>query len=697
MTRQIRSAALPHLIRSILAVSIPIALVTPIRAAEETPTPEAPSVFDLPSLQFRHVASLRAIAALLTRGEYEQAEKVLRQAIERVPHDANSHYNLACVLARQGRKDEAFAALEKSVDLGFRNAKHMEADEDLKSLREDDRFKEIVKKAGEPVEVKPEGWRYQVTPAEIQDGQVLVSESNTAWNAKLGVFHTLFRLDREATTDKPIAVGLGKAGDLLRTWHQEGAAAGNHGDLYDNHDSDHSNMNFKAFPQLTRIEFSEEARKRRVHHGLQLSFLYNGITIGNSSTALTSGPFWRSQARHALTNPRGAGLLYLQYMGNHMYFYPEHRDHDPQVDGKGHGDVFAANTPYIIISQGSSGSDRAFMNAVAATLAAFRPEVKQKLAKSGALMAAVQMIFRSSNKMVETPEDYLTGKAHPTVFDGGQIQMEKMVTLAHEMTAESLPPVVQLKVIEEDQAVVGRDYFDVAPRERMFDTPCAIARVVKSTKYDRRMVVSAQASKDLGGKPLTYYWVVLRGDAARIRINKLDDAGSRVELIVPYHERRPIAPDSKMESNRVDIGAFVHNGQHYSAPGFVCLYYLDNEKRVYDDQHRIQVVDYTDAAVKGKYVDPLLDLPKDWRDEYQYADDGSLSGWTRIRGEDRQEFTAEGELILEKDDDGKPAKTTPVRYIAKRRGKGGTATLEQVTGEMTESPVQDPNPRAGEG
>ncbi|MBC8871460.1 MAG: tetratricopeptide repeat protein [Planctomycetes bacterium] len=677
-----------HRIRSVLCLLILAVPVASLRAADEPQTPDAPSVFDLPSLQVQQAASVRAFAALLARGEYAQAEQVLRKSIERVPHNASSHYNLACVLARQGRNDEALAALEKSVELGFRDARHMEADEDLKSLRENDRFKDILDKASKPLEVKPEGWHYQVTPAEIQDGQVLVGEGNTAWNAKLGVFHAFFKLDREATADKAIAAGLGKAGDLLRTWDAEGTAAGNHGDLYDNHDSDHSNMNFKALPQLTRIEFSEEARKRNLHHGLQLSFLYNGVTIGNSSTALTSGAFWRSQPRLALTRPRGAGLLYLQYVGNHMYFYPEHRDHDPQVDGKGHGDVFAANTPYMIISQGSSGSDRAFMNAVAATLAAFRPEVKQKLAKSGTLMAAVQMIFRSSNKMVETPEDYLTGKAHPTVFDGAQIQVEKMVTLAHDMTLESLPPMVQIKVIEEDQPIVGRDYFDVAPRERMFDTPCAIARVVKSTKHDRRMVVSAEGSKDLDGKPLTYHWVVLRGDADRIRINKLDDTGSRIELIVPYHRRSPIAPGSKMESNRVDIGVFVHNGQYYSAPGFVCLYYLANEKRVYDDRHCIQVVDYTDPAVKGVYVDPLLDFPKNWRDEYQYAEDGSRLGWTRTRGEQRQEFTADGELIQEKDAAGKPTKTTPVHYIAKP-GKGGAATLEQVAGPTTAQPRQD--------
>jgi tetratricopeptide (TPR) repeat protein len=664
------STTLTQFTLSILAACILATSMSGLQAADGQQTRDAPSVFDLPALQREHAAGLRAIAELLARHEYQQAEQALRQSIERVPHDANSHYNLACTLARLGRSDEALATLEKAVALGFRDAKHIEADEDLKSLSEDDRFKEIVKTAGEQLKAKPDGWNYQVKPAEALDGQVLVSESNTAWNARQGLFHAFFKLDRDATADKPIAVGLDKVGDLLRTWNEAGTAAGNHGDLYDNHDKDHSNMDFMALPQLTRIEFSEEARERDLHNGLQLSFLYNGITIGNSSTALLSEHYWRSQARNALTRPRGAGLLYMQYVANHMYFYPEHRDHDPQ-----HGDVFAANTPYMIISQGSSGSDRVFMNAVGATLAAFRPEVKRKLANSGTLMGTVQMIFRISNKTVEHPEDYLTGKAHPTVFDGDQIQVEKMVKLAHEMTAEALPPLVQLKVIEEDQPILGRDYFDMGPNERIVETPCAIARVVKSTKHDRRMVISARASKDLHGKPLTYHWAVLRGDATRIQINKLDAAGSQVELIVPYHRRRPINADSKMESSRVDIGVFVHNGQYYSAPGFICFFYLANEKRVYDDEHRIQLVDYTAPEVMGEYVDPLLDLRKDWRDEYHYADDGRLLGWTRTRRNDRQEFTAVGELLIEKAAAGEPVKTTRVRYVP-RRGKGGT--LEQV-------------------
>ncbi len=642
---------------------------------------EQPNVFDLPRVQALQSARILRGVALLTAGKYTDAEQLLRAAGKSVPHDINAHYNLGCALARQGKTDEAFASLELAVKLGFRSAKHIEADSDLKSLHGDERFAALSKSAAEPLKKEEiHGWNYKVQPAEPADGQVLVTESNVAWSSKLGMFSVLVKFPEKAP-QQPIAVGLGEVGNLLRQWQEEGVAAGNFRDLYDNHDGDHSNMNFTSLPQLTRVEFADSVKKRNLHTGLQRFFLYNAVTLGNSSTAITAGPFWRCQGRLALTQPGGAGRLYLQYRANQMYFYPEHRDHDPGHNGQpgqGHGDVFPANTPYLILSQGSSGSDRPFMNAVAQTLAAFRPDVKEKLTKAGMLAPTVQMIFRSSNTVVKSPEDYLTGAAHPTVFDGKTLDPLTMVMKAHDMRADSLPPLVQLKVVEEVEGVVGRDYFDSSPREHLLDTPCAIGRVVKSTRYQRRMVVSAAESKDLNDKPLKFHWVVLRGDAERIHIRTQNEQGSIAELSVPYHERRPIAKGSSMESNRVDIGVFAHNGDYYSAPAFISFFYLDNEKRVYDGDHRIVSVDYVDPSVRGNYVDPALDTPKDWRDEYRYGDDGALLGWTRIRGEQRQQFTPEGRLILQQDASGKPLKTAAVRYVAESRGKGVVALAQQT-------------------
>ncbi len=643
---------------------------------------QANCVFDAPRLQAE-------IANLFKTEKYPDAEPVCRTLVEAVPYDAGARYNLACALARQGKTDQAMASLDRSIELGFRNPRLLETDQDLASLRDRPQFEKALAYAAAAKRSLAFQQPSSIQSAPLVDGVATVDCGNTAWDGTLGVFRPYFDLETARKDSVPIASGFSQAGELLNSWQAEGTAAGNRGDLYDNHDSDHSNMKFSMFPQLTRIEFSESARKRRLHHGLQIQFLYNSVTIGNSSTALVSGPFWRSQARFALTNARGPGLLFVQYRRNHLYVYPEHRDHDPghnRAEGGGYGDVFACNTPYMIISQGSSGSDRAFLHAVAATLAAFRPEVKSELARTGTLMPTVQMILRSCNKPVANDEDYLSGIAHPTVFEGSQLDTAGMVEMAHTITKDRLPPLVQLRVVREDRAVLGRDYFAGQPSETLFDTPSAVARVARSTQYFRKMVVSAEPSLDVNGRPLTYHWSVLRGDAERIEINPLNDAGSVVELIVPYHTRRPVAPGSPMQSNRVDIGAFVHNGEYYSAPAFVTFFYLDNELRVYDDQRRIQSIDYADEETSANYVDPLIDAPKRWRDEYHYDASGKLTGWTRFRGESSEQFTADGLLVTKVDAEGRATEGRRVRYLVRSGPKQAPTLEQQETDEIVSLP-----------
>ncbi len=43
----------------------------------------------------------------------------------------------------------------------------------------------------------------------------------------------------------------------------------------------------------------------------------------------------------------------------------------------GYGDLYPTNTPYLIISQGSSGSDQPFMRAIPFTLAASAPRSRR--------------------------------------------------------------------------------------------------------------------------------------------------------------------------------------------------------------------------------------------------------------------------------------------------------------------------------
>ncbi len=636
-----------------------------------------PGVFDIPELLQKYSMLQAQIAVLVASGRHAEAEQRCREALQIVPFDPNSSYNLACMLALQNKQDEAMEYLEKAVALGFNNTAHMEKDKDLDALRKREDFKKLLKKAAFAKPDPNAGWKYNPEPAEINDGIAMVTEKNTGWDFQFGIFRSFFKFP-EFKKDTPIASGYGEAGDLLRRWQSEGTAAGNHGDLYDNHDGDHSNMSYGSFPQLARIEFGDVPKSKRLANGLQLMFIYNAPTIGNASVAVVGSPAWRSMPRLALTEGARAPLLYMQYMSNQMYFYPEHQDHDPgrNGDGGGYGDVLPANTPYYIISQGSSGSDRVFMDAVCATMAAFRPEVKAELVAKGWLMPALQMIFRASNKMVQKPGEYLEGKAHPTVFDGSQLDPVKMVTMAHEMKKECLPPLVQLKVVEEDRPQPGVDFFDVMPGENLLDTPCAIARIARSVKFARRMVVSAEGSVDPARQDLKFHWIILRGDPEKISIKKLNGAGSVAELQIKYHERRPVLPGSKLESDRVDIGVFVENSRYYSAPAFISVHYLGNEKRVYDAKGNIQSVDYADPVVSKNYVDPMLGLSKDWRDEYRYGKDGKMTGWIRVRKDKTEEFSPDGGLIVKKDAEGAPLEVKKVRYNA-RQGEGGKAAVEE--------------------
>jgi hypothetical protein len=393
---------------------------------------------------------------------------------------------------------------------------------------------------------------------------------------------------------RPIATAKGELGDLLRKWQEEGTAAGNAGDWYDNRDRTHSDLATAPYPQLSRVVYSEEELRQRADWAAARSVRPH-VTFGNSSTS-ASVENGGSNPRHYYTAARGIELLYEQYTHNNLYIYPEHRDHDPGHSGRGsapdggYGDLYPANTPYLIISQGSSGSDQPFMRALPHVLAAFRPEVKKKLVETGLLMPTVQMLLRSTNNHLTDPAEYLTGKAHPTVFEGRWVDPLAMVKAAHEIKLEEIPPLVKLGVIEEQELIAGCHFFDVAPNERFVDTPSAIVRLFRGRDRLREMTVSAADTLNVNGRPLTFIWVLLRGDSERVKIEPRE-GGKSAKLTIAWHERRPASPGG-IESNRIDVGVFAHNGVHYSAPAFVSFFCFDNEARAYDDTGRVLEIGY---------------------------------------------------------------------------------------------------------
>ncbi len=386
-------------------------------------------------------------------------------------------------------------------------------------------------------------------------------------------------------SDIPVAVQGGEVGNTLRRWYADGTAAGNAGDYYDNRDGGHSLLNLAPYPQVQKIEYTEEQIKTRQHWGLQRKIL-PFVVFGNSSTS-ASPVQGGSIVRSYYTLPGGLEFLFKQYVGNNLYVYPEHLDCDPGHNGVGgYGDLFPTNTPYLITSQGSSGSDQPFLRAVPYVLAAFRPEVKKKLIQTGMLMPAVQMILRINNPSLEDSKDYLTGKAHPTVFPGAIVNVKGMVEMAHRFTLSDIPPIALIRAVRESAPVKGIEYFEPELTEKLADTPAVLARIFRGAPYYRKIVISAEDSRDLNRRPLKFYWSVLRGDPQKIKIDYLNPSRSVAEITLCYQERMPVAADSPLESNRIDIGVFVHNGAYYSPPAFVTFYTLDNEARTYGSDGR---------------------------------------------------------------------------------------------------------------
>ena len=298
-------------------------------------------------------------------------------------------------------------------------------------------------------------------------------------------------IDIEALKQKPITTDGGKVGMLLKQWWKDGTAAGNAGDVYDNRDGDHSPLDLGRYPQLTPIKYSPADIKLR-KHWVPVRAVLPHVNFGNSSTSAPAH-LGGSNPRSYYVSQAGLSLLYDQCTKNNLYIYPEHRDHDPGHNGvffpatgprdEGYGDMYPTNTPYLIISQGSSGSDQPYMRMMPHVLAAFRPEVKKKLTETGTLMPTIQMLFRSTNKHLKDPKEYLTGKAHPSVFEGSWLDELAMVEKAHALELNALPPMVQMRELEGDKAVNGLDYIDRNNSEVIGYTPACIARVHRSKAH----------------------------------------------------------------------------------------------------------------------------------------------------------------------------------------------------------------------
>lgn len=132
-------------IRSTVFVAAALAFTTVVAPSAAVARADGETCAQSPKQQAADLE--KEIAELFAGGKYADAAEKCRAEIALVPEDFGPQYNLACALARLGKKDEALVALAKSIDLGYEDPDHMKVDEDLASIRDEKSFADLVAKA----------------------------------------------------------------------------------------------------------------------------------------------------------------------------------------------------------------------------------------------------------------------------------------------------------------------------------------------------------------------------------------------------------------------------------------------------------------------------------------------------------------------------------------------------------------------
>lgn len=480
------------------------------------------SVWDYPARQATHerlVAQFAVASHGAAEKDVETMRETCRKGTELLPDDPTWRYNLACSLACADEREAALDELEKAIDLGFRNADAIAGDADFRPLAESPRFKELVAYARE-MSRKPllAGPLVNVSATGMFGESISLGEQNLLWDLETGCFRANLKLE-------------GGAGDHV-------------GELYMNRDGRHSLLSVTNFPGLTAVTFDREGRSRHLDLDVP-NVIFPYPTFGNSSRAMTTGPYWRSIPRALLTTDLGRlKTLQRMYLANQFWVFPSNADTPPVGTN---GDVFASVAPYWLVTAGRSWSDKPYLAAALKASAAFAPETKAEIVRRGLLVPTIQSLLRKSLAGVTNETAYLGPRAHPTAFPANGLDLDRLVRLAAALTPDRIPPLAVISVTTPPLAEKP-----VWP-ELTYATGFAWAFVLRAEEKVRTFYIRGKGAAE-------YAFAVVHGDPSAVKIERLGDDAARVTV-----ERAKLDP-----THRVDIGVFGRNpGTEWGNPSFV--------------------------------------------------------------------------------------------------------------------------------
>lgn len=484
------------------------------------------SIWDYPSRQLRHEQLSRQFGVAVRSGDTATMLETCEKGVRLLPDDPTWAYNLACSLAYCKNANRALDQLEKAIDLGFRDADAIASDKDLARIADEPRFRDLVSYARMMSSRRMLTGPLATVPVHGVTGSTIqLGAQNVRWNFEIGCYEALVKLAR---------VGAG----------------GNHGDLYLNRDCEHSPLNLKDFPGVTRITFDDEARGRRVDRDLP-NMLFPEPVFGNASRAIRGGALWRSLPRLMMTSESSRMRFFARaYASNQFWVFPAHADYPPVGTN---GDVFASQTPYCLTTVGSSYTDQYYLRAGLEISRSLDSRVKAEIVRRGLLAPTVQALIRKSQLCVSNETDYLSAKAHPTAFPGGGLDLRRLVASAAALKIDDIPPLAAVQVAMKPTSYRG------ALSEATYISRFACAFVLRADETKRDFQISATGGDE-------YAFVQVHGREGAVTIESVAENVVRVLL-----DKEAIPVD-----DRVDIAVFARRkGRGWGAPSFVSFATVD--------------------------------------------------------------------------------------------------------------------------
>ena len=87
-------------------------------------------------------------AVYVRQNKFDKAKDDLTKALAIDPHNPATYYNTAALYSLQNESSQALDYLEKALVLGFKDYDLLRSDPDLKNIRKNPKFREILKKQG---------------------------------------------------------------------------------------------------------------------------------------------------------------------------------------------------------------------------------------------------------------------------------------------------------------------------------------------------------------------------------------------------------------------------------------------------------------------------------------------------------------------------------------------------------------------